>query len=76
MNYLAELFGHMTEADHAESNAIMAHRESLVASSVKPEAAINCPKCMGSGRISAFSHTKGGACFSCGGSGVFARYSA
>lgn len=45
---------------------------------VKSEAykATNCPKCMGSGRISAFSHIKAGVCFSCGGSGVFTNYRA
>lgn len=29
----------------------------------------NCPRCMGSGRISAFQHFKAGVCFSCGGTG-------
>jgi hypothetical protein len=35
-----------------------------------------CPKCMGEGRLSQFMHRKGGECFTCGGTGVFARYAA
>ena len=35
-----------------------------------------CPKCMGEGRLPQFSHRKGGACFTCGGTGVFTRYTA
>lgn len=35
-----------------------------------------CPKCMGEGRLPQFSHRKGGVCFTCGGSGVFSRYTA
>ncbi len=76
--YLEELFGNMTEADHAASAAVMAHREALMAKPVVPAktTANHCPKCMGSGRISAFTHIKGGECFTCGGSGVFAGYRA
>lgn len=78
MCYLNELFGDMTEADHAASAAVMAHRDALMAKPATPTAATAapCPKCMGSGRISAFQHIKGGECFTCGGSGVFAGYRA
>lgn len=74
--YLEELFGHMTEEDHAACAAVMAHRDALHAKPAKPakNAATPCPKCMGSGRISAFQHIKGGECFSCGGSGLFTRF--
>ena len=40
------------------------------------EVANRCPRCMGEGRIAQFTHRKGGECFLCGGSGVFARYTA
>lgn len=78
MDYITELFGNMTAEDHAAQAARMAHRDALLA---KPAHLVatpskRCPKCMGSGRISAFHHIKAGECFSCGGSGVFANYSA
>ena len=39
------------------------------------EAAANaCPKCGGAGYLSQFAYHKGGECFACGGTGVFARY--
>ncbi len=33
---------------------------------------VECPKCDGSGRISAFAHIESGACFRCGGAGKVA----
>lgn len=56
-------------AERAEMAAERAARAAL-------EIANRCPKCMGEGRLSQFSHRKGGECFTCGGSGVFARYTA
>ena len=50
-------------ADKAENSARKAERD-----------AMRCPRCMGEGRIAQFTHRKGGECFLCGGSGVFAGY--
>jgi uncharacterized protein with PIN domain len=33
-----------------------------------------CPKCAGAGYLSQFAYHKGGECFACGGTGVFAQY--
>ncbi len=76
MSYLDELFGHLTEADHAETARVMAHLTAMQAAPVAPVNAMPCPKCSGSGNIPQFQHRKGGECFTCGGSGVFARYTA
>lgn len=78
--YLEELFGNATPAQIAQDVADQEYRARKDAerAAAKPAkaAAIHCPKCMGSGRISSFQHIKGGECFSCGGSGVFANYRA
>lgn len=39
---------------------------------MKTKQSCECPKCDGSGRISAFAHIESGACFRCGGSGKIA----
>ena len=46
------------------------------AARVVAEIASRCPRCAGSGRLAQFAHRNGGECFLCGGSGVFAGYSA
>lgn len=74
MDYLAELFGHMTAEDHAACSADNAHRASLLADPVRPASSTPCPKCSGTGNIPQFQHRKGGECFTCGGSGIFARF--
>lgn len=56
----------MAEAEAAEKAANAAR--------VAERAAMRCPKCMGEGRIAHFTHIKGGVCFQCRGSGVFAGY--
>ena len=44
------------------------------AARIAEKEAHRCPRCMGEGRIAQFTHRKGGECFLCGGSGVFAGY--
>ncbi len=56
------------EADDKEANAVR------VAALAAAKVANRCPKCMGAGRLPQFAHRKGGECFTCGGSGVFAAY--
>ena len=80
-DFLAELFGGsghaLTEEEHAAN--IAAHRAQYAANEAARKAekdALRCPRCAGSGRLSQFSHRKGGECFLCGGSGVFAGYAA
>lgn len=59
-------------------------REAARVAAVKAEAAARkaareanrCPKCSGSGYLSAFAYHKCGECFTCGGTGVFTRFAA
>jgi DnaJ-class molecular chaperone len=86
-NYLDILFpGHadttqeQNDAALAAAKVVEANRiAALHARDAAREAekiANRCPKCMGEGRIAQFSHRKGGECFTCGGTGVFSKYSA
>ncbi len=64
------------EALRAQDQArLQAQRDAQEARDAE-RAANRCPKCMGEGRIPQFAHRKGGECFTCGGTGVFARYAA
>jgi len=55
----------------------MAYENAQNHASFEPAAkANNCPRCAGSGNISAYQHHKGGTCFQCGGSGLFAYLAA
>jgi hypothetical protein len=63
-------------AEMARIAAVEAADKAANAARVAERARMRCPKCSGEGRISQFSHRKGGECFLCGGSGVFAGYSA
>lgn len=86
MDYLAELFTNdpaVIEANMVEFARIAAveaadkaANTARMASAAAAKVANRCPKCAGSGYLSQFAHRKGGECFTCGGSGVFARYSA
>jgi hypothetical protein len=58
------------EADDKAANA------ARLAETARLKVANRCPKCMGAGRLPQFAHRKGGECFTCGGSGVFAAYRA
>lgn len=79
LDFLAILFsgpkhGGPTDAEleakwKAEDKAEHAAR---VAAEAAEKAKNCCPRCMGSGRIAQFTHRKGGECFLCGGSGLFA----
>jgi DnaJ-class molecular chaperone len=78
MSYIEELFGNATPEQIAQdeaNKAFFARKDAeRAAAKTSKSAAVNCPKCMGSGRISSFQHIKGGECFSCGGSGLFTRF--
>jgi hypothetical protein len=79
MDYLEILFnGGITEEERVAGLDAMKKEEAarLAALAVEKAAkdAMRCPRCMGEGRISQFMHNKGGECFLCGGSGVFAGY--
>jgi hypothetical protein len=70
----ADLFGAMTEAERLAGLTSMADAESArLAAVVDAESARRlrpmCGRCGGAGFLSAFSHFKGGVCFSCGGTG-------
>lgn len=63
----------MAEAQEVERQRIAAFHAREAARAA--EAAANaCPKCGGAGYLSQFAYHKGGECFQCGGTGVFARY--
>ena len=79
-DYLEILFTN-DEAVIAANKAELARMAAVEDESKEEEAArraqqvaMRCPKCMGEGRIAQFTHRKGGECFLCGGSGVFAGY--
>ena len=59
----------LAAAEMAEIKAERASRHAIAAAN-------RCPKCMGEGRLPQFAHRKGGECFTCGGSGIFTRFSA
>lgn len=82
-DYLVELFGeNPVECPvlRAEADALIAADKARVAR-VKAEDEARrierirscCPRCGGQGRISSFSHIKGGECFTCGGTGIRSR---
>lgn len=82
MDFLEILFTN-DEATIAANKAELARIASVEAAAKKADAerlaeraAMRCPRCMGEGRLSQFMHRKGGECFLCGGSGVFAGYKA
>jgi len=80
MDYLDILFTNdeaviaANKAEAARIAAVEAADKAANAARIAELAAMRCPRCMGEGRISQFSHRKGGECFLCGGSGVFAGY--
>ena len=85
-NFLDVLFnGGLTEAQQEQDAALSANKAAAEASRINEmhahmaaaeaaKIAARCPRCMGEGRIAQFQNIKGGACFQCGGSGVFSRY--
>lgn len=80
-DFLDVLFnGGLTEEQVMQGQAAMAAKlqqeRAERAARLAAEVARRCPKCGGEGRIAQFSHRKGGECFLCGGSGVFAGYRA
>lgn len=84
-DYLDELFGGGLDPIEVEAGldsmktAEAARLEALAtaaASAAAARDAMRCPRCAGAGRLAHFTHRKGGECFLCGGSGVFAGYAA
>ena len=61
-------------AEFARIEAVEAASKAEFAARQAEKIANRCPRCMGEGRIAQFTHRKGGECFLCGGSGVFAGY--
>lgn len=59
-------------AEAARIAAIEAADKAAETARAAERIALRCPRCMGSGFLSQFTHRKGGECFLCGGSGVFA----
>jgi hypothetical protein len=80
MDYLEMLFTNdeaviaANKAEAARIAAIEAADKAANAARVAERAAMRCPRCMGEGRIPQFTHCKGGECFLCGGSGIFAGH--
>ena len=85
-DWMAELFSGETrtaaevEADMSAARAvevirIAAHHAAMAAISAA-KIANACPKCAGRGYLPQFQHRKGGECFLCCATGVFARYAA
>jgi hypothetical protein len=70
----AEIEADMNAARAVEAARIAAVKAALAAPKAKPANA--CPRCSGSGYLPQFQHRKGGECFACGATGVFARYAA
>lgn len=62
------------KAEAARIAAVEASEKAANAARIAERSAMRCPRCMGEGRISQFMHRKGGECFLCGGTGVFAGY--
>lgn len=83
-DYFAEIFTNdpsVIAANVAEATRIAAveaqdkaDNAARVATLAAEKIANRCPKCMGTGRLSQFSHRKGGECFTCGGTGLFTRF--
>ena len=73
-DWMNELFGH----GHTGESVHEAYaREKAAQAAEKAERdRLRCPKCAGAGRLPQFQHRNGGECFLCGGSGVFAGYTA
>lgn len=82
MDYLEILFTNdetviaANKAEAARRAAVEAADKAAEAARLAERAAMRCPRCAGEGRLSQFMHRNGGECFLCGGSGVFAGYSA
>lgn len=86
IDFLAVLFAGETRtadevaADMEAARAVEAARIAAVKADTAARAAAKianaCPRCAGSGYLPQFQHRKGGECFACGASGVFARYAA
>lgn len=57
----------------AAHSAAIAADAARVAKLAVDKAANACPKCAGRGYLPQFQHRKGGECFACGATGVFAR---
>lgn len=66
--WLIDLFA---SAPSDEEVALLERAEAAAkAVKVALEKARTCPRCSGTGRISHYSHIKGGECFGCSGTGV------
>ncbi len=75
-DYLDELFGSGAVECEPESARLareLAEIREEKAAREKEKAKNRCPRCGGNGRISCFSHFKGGECFQCGGTGILSR---
>jgi DnaJ-class molecular chaperone len=78
-DFLAVLFSGPATAGPTQAEIAAAELAAIRAEKASRDAikgANHCPKCSGSGYLSQFAHRKCGECFTCGGTGVFARYSA
>ena len=71
----AEIAASMEAARAAEAARIAALHAAWAAEAAA-KVANACPKCAGRGYLPQFQHRKGGECFACGATGVFARYAA
>ena len=82
MDYLEILFTNdetviaANKAEAARIAAVEAADKAANTARLAERAALRCPRSMGEGRLSQFTHRNGGECFLCGGSGVFSGYTA